>query len=133
MPRIPGSLSRHHAVAGARQRLWNALRIYKRFTAAEIAPVADASPANVQKYLRALAQAGYLRLERAKRNGAVDGHAVWRLIRNSGPRCPIVRADDTGVYDPNTGHLYPLNPTAHARRGEEDCDGDPGEMDARLA
>ena len=129
MLRLPGSLTRHHAVAGARQRLWNAMRIFKVFTAAEIAPVADASPANVQKYLRALAQAGYLRLARAKRNGAVSGHAVWRLVRNSGPRCPIARSDGSGVYDPNTDQLYPYQ----AARLEEDCDGDPGEMDARLA
>lgn len=127
MPRLPGSLTRHHAVVGARQRIWNALRIYKLFTAAEIGPVASASPANVQKYLRALAQAGYLRLERPKRNGCVDGHAVWRLLRNSGPRCPIVRSDHSGVYDPNTDQVYPCS---QAARLEEDCD---GEMDERLA
>lgn len=130
MPRTPGSFARHHAVAGARQRLWNALRIFKLFSAAEIGPVADASPANVQKYLRALARAGYLRLERAKRNGCVDGHAVWRLLRNNGPHCPIVRNGDEGVYDPNTSQLYPYS---QADRLEEDLDGDEGEMDERVA
>ena len=129
MPGMPGMHHRQPRVGNARQRLWNAMRIYKLFTIAELAPVADASPANVQKYLRALAQAGYLRLERAKRNGAVSGHAVWRLVRNSGPRCPIARSDGSGVYDPNTDQLYPYQ----AARLEEDCDGNPGEMDARLA
>lgn len=129
MPGTPGMHHRQSRVGNARQRLWNAMRIFKVFTAAELAPVADASPANAQQYLHALAQAGVLRLERPKRNGAVSGHAVWRLIRNSGSRCPIVRRDGSGVYDPNTDQFYPYQ----AARLEEDRDGDPGEMDARLA
>jgi hypothetical protein len=108
MARPPGSPTRRHAVAGARQRAWNALRIFKVFTAAEIGPVADIGATNLQKYLTALRRAGYLKLERAKRNGQVCGHAVWRLLRPSGPRCPIVRSDGTGVYDPNQERLYPF-------------------------
>lgn len=132
MPRTPGSLTQHHTVLVARQRIWNALRIFKLFTAAEIAPVADASPANVQKYLRALARAGYLRLERPKRNGRVDGHAIWRLLRNSGPLCPIVRQGEDGVYDPNSDQIYPY-PYSQGEPLEEAPDGDEGEMDARVA
>lgn len=108
MARPTGSPTRRHAVLGARQRAWNALRVYKVFTAAEIGPVADIGAANLQKYLLALHRAGYLRLERAKRNGRVCGHAVHRLARNSGPRCPIVRTDGSGVYDPNTRTVYPF-------------------------
>lgn len=117
---------RQPRIGNARQRIWNALRVYKRFTAAEIAPVAEATQDNVQKYLRALARSGYLRLERAKRNGCVDGHAVWKLLRNSGPRCPIVRTDQGSVYDPNSDEQYPCRPA----RPEEDDD---GAMDERAA
>jgi len=130
VPRTPGSLTRHHAVVDARQRLWNAMRIYKLFTVAEIAPVADASLANAKKYLRALARAGYLRLERPKRNGCVNGHAIWRLLRNSGPRRPHPLRDLTGVYDPNSDQLYPYS---QGEPLEEAPDGDEGEMDARVA
>lgn len=130
---MPGTLGMHHRqprIGNSRQRIWNALRIFKLFTTAEIGPVADAGDANVQKYLRALARAGYLRLERAKRNGSVDGHAIWRLLRNSGPHCPIVRSGDAGVYDPNTDQLYPYS---QGEPLEEASDGDEGEMDERVA
>lgn len=130
MSRTPGSPTQVHRVTDARQRAWNAMRRFKTFTTADLEPVAAIRPANLQKYLRALARAGVLRLERPKRNGRVDGHALWRLVRNSGPFCPIVRNDGTGVYDPNAGQLYPLIPTARPRRGEEDFD---GTLDERLA
>lgn len=130
MARTPGSHTRCHAVAGARQRAWNALRVYKVFTAAEIAPVADIGERNLRAYLKALAWAGYLRLERPKQNGKVMGHAVWRLVRNSGPHSPLVCRDGSGVWDPNHGCLYP-DPN-QATRLEENSD-DRGTLDERVA
>lgn len=128
MARTPGSHTRCHAVAGARQRAWNALRVYKVFTAAEIAPVADISLTNLQKYLKALARAGYLRLERPKRNGYLDGHAVWRLLRNSGPGCPIVRQDGSGAWDPNHARVYPAQVSCRKENSD-----DRGTLDERVA
>lgn len=109
MTRTPGSPTRHRRPGDARQRAWNALRIFKVFTAADIAPVADIGADNLQKYLQALHRAGYLRLARPKRNGRVDGHALWHLLRNTGPRCPLIRrGDGAGLYDPNHDRVYPF-------------------------
>lgn len=107
MIRTLGSVTTHHRVTGARQRAWNMVRLFKRFTADQIAAPAEISVANLQKYLKALAASGYLLLVRPKQNGKVMGHAVWQLARNTGPHCPIVRNDQSGVYDPNQDRLYP--------------------------
>lgn len=107
MPGIPGMHHGRPRVGNARQRAWNMVRLFKRFTAEQIAAPAEISVANLQKYLKALAASGYLALARPKQNGKTMGHAVWQLARNSGPRCPIVRNDSSGVYDPNHDRLYP--------------------------
>jgi hypothetical protein len=107
MARTAGSATRSHRVSGARQRAWNMIRLFKRFTADQIAAPAEISVANLQKYLKALAASGYLILARPKQNGKTMGHAVWQFVRNTGPRCPIVRNDQSGVYDPNQDRLYP--------------------------
>lgn len=99
MARLTGSHTKSHRVPVARQRAWNAIRIFKVFRASEIAACADINEANLQKYLLALQRAGYLRVERPKQNGKSLGHVVWRLVDNTGPHCPIVRQD--GVYDSN--------------------------------
>ena len=107
MSRTPGSPTKVRRVTDARQRAWNAMRRFKTFTTADLEPVAEINERNLRTYLQALHRAGYLRIARPKRNGAVNGHAVWQLIRNSGPRCPLVRRDGGGVYDPNTDQLHP--------------------------
>lgn len=116
MPRTPGATSQTHRVVCARQRLWNSICVLKRFTSAQIEATAEVSPANLQKYLQALARAGYLVLVRPKQNGKSLGHAVWRLARDSGPRAPIVRTDGSGVYDPNHDTLYPYRDEAADER-----------------
>lgn len=107
MARIADSFTRSHPVQNARQRAWNGMRIFKRFTIADLESSAEVSAANLQKYLAALRRAGYVRIERPKRNGRAMGHAIWRLVQFTGPAAPIVRNDGTGVYDPNTGQLVP--------------------------
>lgn len=129
MPRTPGSLSQAHRVPGARQRLWNSIRVLKRFTSAQLEATAAVNPANLQKYLLALDHAGYLALARPKQNGKAMGHAVWRLARDSGPLAPIVRANGSGVYDPNQATLYPYRGEA---RDEPATGGMAGSLENRL-
>lgn len=107
MSRLPGATSKTHRVVCARQRVWNSIRVLKRFTAAQLEATATIRRANLQKYLLALDRAGYLTLVRPKQNGKSLGHAIWRLARDTGPRAPIVRTDSSGVYDPNHDALYP--------------------------
>lgn len=84
------------------------MRIFKTFTLTHLETSAEVSTANLQKYIKALHRAGYLRQVRPKRNGELGGHAIWKLIaRSPGPRAPIVRNDQAGVYDPNSDLFIP--------------------------
>lgn len=105
--RTPGSYTKSRPVKDSRQRAWNAMRVHKRFTSADIRSTAEIGERNLRAYLQALHSAGYLRQECPRQSGKTLGHAVWRLVRNTGPSHPLVRRDDSGVYDQNQGVLYP--------------------------
>lgn len=112
MARPIGSTTRARKVKDARQQAWNAFRVYKVFTVSDIGPVAEISERNLRAYVQALHRSGHLTLEHAKRNGHVNGHAVWRLARNSGPRRPHPLRDGAGVYDPNLDTVFPYREEA---------------------
>lgn len=116
MPRTPGATSTHRPVTDTRQKVWNSIRVLKRFTTAQIEATAEVRRDNLRKYLSALDRAGYLVLVRPKQNGKALGHAVWRLARDSGPQHPLPRRDGSGVYDPNHDTLYPYRDEAADER-----------------
>ncbi|MCB1826645.1 MAG: hypothetical protein KDJ54_19505 [Candidatus Competibacteraceae bacterium] len=119
MARIINSFTRSHPVQNARQRAWNGMRIFKRFSTVDLESSAEISTANLQKYVGALRRAGYVRLERPKRNGRALGHAIYRLVQCSGPRAPIVRNDGSGIYDPNHDRFVPF-PHAESEDAKDD-------------
>jgi len=95
-----------------RIRIWRAIRIRRKFTVPEIITlVADEArgdmTSNVQKYVRALAKAGYL-IELPKREAGTSltspGYKRWWLTddKDTGPEAPIWRLERGTVYDPNT-------------------------------
>ncbi|ADE10435.1 hypothetical protein [Sideroxydans lithotrophicus] len=96
-----------------RIRIWRAIRLRRKFTVPEIITlVADDDArgditSNVQKYVRALAAAGYL-IELPKREQGTsltsNGYKRWWLTdeKDSGPDAPIWRIGRGTVYDPNT-------------------------------
>ena len=90
-------------------RVWQSMRVMRRFTTANLQATAEAGESAVRKYLMALRQAGYVRLVQARSSGHAGSRDVWALVRDSGPAAPIRRADGSGVYDPNTGALYVLD------------------------
>jgi hypothetical protein len=92
-------------------RLWQVMRIRRRFTTADLEAEARLGEeairrGSVQTYVRALALTGYLRLEGTQHTGAVR-HNVYVLARDTGPKAPrpqqwvLVR-----VYDPNEDATY---------------------------
>lgn len=96
-----------------RVRVWRAIRIRRKFTVPDIIGlVADETArgditSNVQKYVRALAKAGYLvELPKRERGTALtsNGHKRYWLTdeKDSGPQAPVCRARVGMVYDPNT-------------------------------
>jgi len=90
--------------------LWTAMRGLRSFTPTDLA--AHSSTASVpvkleaaQGYCQALLKAGYIKVERT----AVPGRreAIYRLIRNTGPRPPRERRV-RAVWDDNIGELVLL-------------------------
>ena len=95
-------------------RVWQCMRVMRRFTRGQLMTTAEAGETAVQKYVRALADAGYLRLVAPRVNGRPGSQDEWQLVRDSGPQPPIRRKDGNGVFDPNT-HV------AWDRRGHAVC------------
>lgn len=84
----------------ARQRMWQSMRVLRRFSAADLVSTAEVGLAHAQKYCRMLVAAGYLRIVQPKREGVAGGHAIFALLRDTGPHAP--RMTNEGVRDPNT-------------------------------
>lgn len=96
-----------------RIRVWRAIRIRRKFTVPEIITlVADENSrgditSNVQKYVGALAKAGYL-IELSKREHGTaptsNGYKRFWLQdeKDSGLKAPVWRLERNTVFDPNT-------------------------------
>jgi hypothetical protein len=96
-----------------RERIWRAMGIRRKFTIPDLVVLAvDGTESGdvtsgVQKYVRALAKAGYLvelpRREPCK-SPTSPGFKRWWLQddKYTGPKAPVVRLNYTVVYDPNT-------------------------------
>ena len=114
-PRGKRQHGKHIVKDSLRIRIWRAIRIRRKFSVPEIISlVADDTArgditSNVQKYVRALAKAGYL-IEMPKREqGAAltsNGFKRYWLTdeKDTGLNAPIWRAARETVFDPNTGN-----------------------------
>lgn len=80
--------------------MWQAMRVMRRFTVAEIMATAEVGASAATKYVRFLTAGGYLRCVQARRSGYTGGHAQYQLLRDTGPCAP--RIGKYGVRDPNT-------------------------------
>ena len=107
---------------GLRQRAWNALRLGQKFTIDDIlmrACEGDERDAysNVRKYIRALADGGYVRAMPQREqplNAMSNGCFRWLLINDTGPVAPIWRVARKSLYDPNTETVVSIDP-AHVK------------------
>jgi predicted HTH transcriptional regulator len=80
-------------------KIWRTMRALGAFTTNELETISGASRTYILLYVRVLKSAGYLRREHKQKTGTHSGSFwVYRLIRNTGPKTPIVRAV---IYDPN--------------------------------
>ena len=85
-----------------KSRAWRAMRILKCFSARAIEAHSGAHLENIKSFIYALRQSGFLAITHEARP---DNPARYLLVRNSGPRSPLVRRDKH-VFDPNTGTAY---------------------------
>jgi hypothetical protein len=99
----------------AEENLWTAMRGLRSFTPTDLAAHASTDQVSVavadaQAYCRVLLAGGYLRVER-KASPARHQEAIYRLIRNSGPRPPRATRV-SAVVDDNTNSVVLLGDRA---------------------
>jgi hypothetical protein len=82
----------------ARQRMWQAMRVARQFSAADIVATAEVTPNHARKYLRMLAAHGYIACIRERQSGVAGAGTLWRLARDTGPYAPRVGKQ---LRDPN--------------------------------
>jgi hypothetical protein len=100
MARTAGATSRA-STAPQLQRIWQSMRVLRRFTAAELQAAAAAGKSQVGKYLSALKGAKIVRIAQPRVSGRPGSYDVWQLVRDLGPLAPILRKDGAAVFDPN--------------------------------
>ena len=89
----------------------------RRFAIADLCVTADASRANVTKYLRALVAADYVRIAaRSIPAHGAAGYAAYVLVSDSGPRPPRLHQ-----YGPNASHKRLVHGGAMTRIEHINC------------
>ncbi len=91
-----------------RGRLWYAMRVLRTFTASDLMAVAEIEKRHsVLTFLSLLRRSGYLSATYGNRGR----HELtsFRLVRNSGPKCPSTLRNGTVMWDHNTETEYPIN------------------------
>lgn len=94
--------------AGVRN-LWRSMCMLKQFSALDLSlhsttPTVTVSLVTAKSYCAMLLATGYLRVV-SKAEPARGALAVYRLLRNNGPKAPMIQRVKQ-VYDPNTGDVY---------------------------
>ena len=89
--------------------MWRSMRIVKIFTAPEIARLSTTGAVTVtettaQSYIGILFATGFLAVVE-KANPGVGRKASYRLVRNTGPKPPMIQRVKR-VYDPNTRKVH---------------------------
>lgn len=98
--------------------MWNAMRALDRFTPLDLALHATTDTVTVnertaQAYCTELRKAGYLRV--LKKAQATKSQAIYRLIRDTGPKSPEIQSVKL-VWDPNISEFASLEFASERRR-----------------
>jgi len=96
----------------AREQMWRTMHLVSSFNARDLAVTASTEAVVVnlvdaKDYLQHLLRAGYLAIKAPSKPGHKPGTgdlAVYRLIKRTGPRPPMVQRMKT-VFDPNLGQI----------------------------
>jgi len=89
-----------------RSRMWSSMRIMRVFTAQDIAATAESEERSARAFINALLQASYVRVEQ-ETTFEVGSYTSYRLIKNSGPLAPRLRANGNSVLDLNNDQEVP--------------------------
>lgn len=106
MARLSGAHTRvFNRQPRARDRAWQSMRILRLFSLPDLVATAEIRRDNAMKYISGLVKSGYLKLARARDSGRKNGHAHYRLVRDTGPKAPRLQSDGN-TYDPNEHKTY---------------------------
>lgn len=101
MSGVPGMVKRKAVPTTMRSRMWQSMRVMRRFSVRDLIAVAEASDSHVRRYVRELRRAGYVRPVHITNFTALND-TIYLLIRNTGPQAPRIRRHSNVVWDPNT-------------------------------
>jgi hypothetical protein len=103
-------IRRYAASTGARTKrakVWSAMRILRSFSLGDLVAVCEVTSAGqLRCLLWQLKRAGYLSLQHKKPGSPIPG--TYRLIRDTGPLCPMTLKSRRAVFDPNEQKEYAL-------------------------
>lgn len=83
----------------ANSRIWKAMRMLPTYTLDTLRVTTECGRGSVQDMNTALVKVGYVRLVQAHQPGVPGMHAIYKLIRNTGPLAPRLR--DVSIFDVN--------------------------------
>jgi len=99
-----------------RQRAWQAMRILPRWTLGDMEATAEIKRSNLDKYVGALIAAGYVRCIQQRKRGVKGGYAWYQLVKNTGPRCPLIKNYYAVLCDRNTGENVTIGLPKRAKK-----------------
>ena len=89
MPGIQGMTTRRPRMNAVRRRVWQSMRILRRFTLPDLCRTASASMSNVRKFVRRLESHGYVAKHGRFVGGRAGEYQAWRLVHDIGPDYPM--------------------------------------------
>ncbi|SHO56074.1 hypothetical protein [Vibrio quintilis] len=107
----PGGKIKIRSKKTNRQKLWNNMKISKKFTVSDLLSTLEIGENTARNYLTYLVKGGYVieksRAPNKKRLSPSSGKEIeWFLIKDTGRLAPIVRHD--GLWDQNEQKFYPF-------------------------
>ena len=91
-----------------RTKLWQAMRMLRRFTVGELQAVCEVrSKSTVTSFVHELRMAGFIRCVH-RGNEALHEPAFWMIVRNTGPLSPARLPRRKSMWDPNTDQEHPF-------------------------
>ncbi len=91
MPGVEGMKHRKGRTKATRRKMWNSIRIIRRFTLPDICRTVEAAQyANVRKFVSSLERHGYVAKDGRYRGGRPGEYQTYRLVIDAGPEYPTV-------------------------------------------
>ncbi|MBI4928161.1 MAG: hypothetical protein HY835_10375 [Anaerolineae bacterium] len=88
MPGIKGMTAAEPRQGALRNRIWQSMRILRRFTIIDLARTAGATRGNVRKFVKRLEVHGYVAQEGGYVGGRAGEFRGLRLVKDVGPQYP---------------------------------------------